>query len=90
MGDRSGNEVVQLYVRPLAAPVVRPDRELKGFEKVSLAPGETTTVTLTLDERAFSHWDESAGTWVAAPGAYELLVGSSSRDLRQTTSWTRP
>ena len=89
-GDRTGSEVIQLYVRPLDAPVARPDRELKGFEKVTLAPGETATVDLTLDERAFAHWDESAGAWHAAPGAYELLVGSSSRTIHQTATWTRP
>ena len=51
---------------------------------------ETATVDLTLDERAFAHWDESAGAWHAAPGTYELLVGSSSRTIHRTTTWTRP
>ena len=87
-GARPGREVVQVYVRPLDAPVARPDRELKAFEKVSLAPGETTTVTLELDGRSFAHWDPDRHAWHAAAGTYEILVGSSSRTIHQSTAWT--
>ncbi len=88
-GDRTGSEVVQLYVRPVDAAAKRPDRELKGFAKVTLAPGETTTVTIDLDERAFAFWDESTHAWQAPAGIYEILVGSSSRAIHQSTTWTR-
>jgi sulfate permease, SulP family len=62
-GSRPGREVVQVYVRPVDAPVARPDRELKGFDKVALEPGETTTVTVALDWRSFA-----SGTWTVMPG----------------------
>jgi beta-glucosidase len=89
-GARAGREVVQLYVRPLNAPVTRPDRELKAFAKVALGPGESTTVTLTLDGRSFAHWDTDRRAWWAAPGPYEILVGSSSRAIHQRAAWTVP
>lgn len=89
-GDRPGDEVVQLYVRPLDSPVARPDRELKAFAKITLDPGETTTVSLELDERSFAHWDAGRRSWHAAPGPYELLVGSSSRAVHRTAAWTLP
>jgi beta-glucosidase len=87
-GDRAGSEVVQVYVRHVDADVDRPDRELKGFEKVSLAPGETMTVTVPLDERAFAHWDPAAHDWRVPPATYEILVGSSSRSIHRTATWS--
>jgi beta-glucosidase len=86
--DRPGREVVQVYVRAVDAPVVRPDRELEAFEKVALDPGETTTVTVALDRRAFAYWDTERQGWHVAPGSYEILVGSSSRSIHQTAAWT--
>jgi beta-glucosidase len=80
-GDRPGSEVVQVYVRAVDAPVYRPDRELRAFEKVRLAPGETRTVTCTLGPRAFAHWDCGSGAWQVAGGRYEVLVGTSSRAI---------
>ncbi len=79
-GPRAGAEVVQVYV---AAPpdAGEPPRQLKGFAKVKLRPGETRQVTIMLDRRAFSIWDSSAGHWVLAPGQHQILVGMSSRDL---------
>ncbi len=88
-GERAGSEVVQVYVRHLDAPVDRPDRELKGFEKVTLDPGESTTVTITLDERAFAFWDTEAHDWNAPAGTYEILVGSSSRAIHQSAQLVR-
>ena len=85
-GEREGAEVVQAYVRPLKPPVVRPEKELKAFARVSLKPGETQTVTLTLGPRAFAYYDPDAKGWRVAKGRYELLVGSSSRDIRLTGS----
>jgi len=81
-GQRAGQEVAQLYVRDVAARLARPLKELKGFAKVSLAPGETTTVNLSLGQEALAYWDDSRQAWVAEAGAFEVLVGSSSQDIR--------
>ena len=77
-GSVAGAEVAQLYVSDPSAKVVRPERELKGFEKVSLAPGETRRITLNLDARAFSYWDETAHKWTIDPGKFVIRVGDSS------------
>jgi len=79
-GKCDGAEVAQLYVSDPSAKVKRPERELKGFEKVRLAAGETKHVTLTLDARAFSYWSESAHKWVIDPGKFVILVGDSSEN----------
>ncbi|HWQ15760.1 MAG TPA: glycoside hydrolase family 3 C-terminal domain-containing protein [Roseiflexaceae bacterium] len=81
-GARAGQEVVQLYVRDVAARVARPEKELKGFAKVALAPGETRTVTLRLGREALAYWDDARHAWVAEAGEFELLLGSSSQDIR--------
>lgn len=81
-GKRLGDEVAQLYVRPLNSKVARPVRELKGFGRVSLQPGQKAVVSFPLDARAFSYWDTKTHTWRADPGSYAIEVGSSSRDLR--------
>jgi beta-glucosidase len=81
-GRRAGQEIVQLYVRDLAARLSRPEKELKGFAKVALAPGQTTTVTLALDRTALAYWDDAKHAWVAEAGAFEALVGGSSQDIR--------
>lgn len=79
-GKVAGAEVAQLYVSDPSAKVDRPERELKGFEKVQLAPGETKHVTLELDARAFSYWDESAHKWTIDPGNFVIRVGDSSEN----------
>jgi beta-glucosidase len=79
-GSVEGAEVAQLYVSDPSAKVDRPERELKGFEKVRLAPGETKHVTLELDARAFSYWDEAAHKWTIDPGKFVLRVGDSSEN----------
>jgi beta-glucosidase len=79
---RPGREVVQLYVGDLAASVRRPPRELRGFARLDLAPGEARTVRFVLGPRDFSFWDPALPGWAAEPGAFELAVGRSSRDLR--------
>jgi beta-glucosidase len=84
VGDRPGREVVQLYVRDVDATVARPEQELKQFAKVGLAPGETRTVRLELDARAFSFWDGARHGWVLEPGEFEVRVGSSSRNIHMT------
>jgi beta-glucosidase len=82
-GGRRGSEVVQLYVRDVEASVPRAPRELKGFAKVSLDPGESSSVELSLDERSFAFWDVAAHEWVVEPGTFEIAIGRSSRDIRQ-------
>jgi beta-glucosidase len=81
-GPRAGEEVVQLYVHDVVSSVFKAQKELKAFRKVGLQPGETATVTLTLDRRAFAYYDVSAHAWTVEPGDYNLLVGASCRDIR--------
>lgn len=82
-GDRAGQEVVQLYLADLDSRLVRPDKELRAFEKIALSPGEATRVTFRLDERALSYFDPEARSWVAEPGEFEVRVGASASDIRQ-------
>lgn len=88
VGDRAGATVVQLYVRDRMASVDRPPKELKAFEKVRLDPGEATTVTLELDQEAFSFYSESKDKWVIEPGKFDLLIGRSSREIERTRTVT--
>jgi beta-glucosidase len=81
-GSRAGSEIVQVYVRDVAAKLHRPVKELKGFAKVALEAGETKAVTITLTERAFSYYDPAYGRWLAEAGEFEILVGASSADIR--------
>jgi beta-glucosidase len=85
-GTRAGAEVVQLYVHPVAPPVARPTKELKGFKKVTLAPGESKRVEILLDERSFSYYDPAKKGWFVAPGDYEIQVGNSSRNVLLRTT----
>ena len=80
-GDRAGKAVAQLYVAPPKADLIRPVKELKGFAKVELAPGEAKDVTFTLDKRSFAYWNEAIHDWHVISGDYAILVGASSRDL---------
>jgi beta-glucosidase len=86
-GARAGAEVAQLYVGfpPWAG---EPPRQLKGFAKVQLEPGASAKVTFDLDARAFSYWSEAEGAWVVPAGPFQLMVGSSSRDIRVATTYT--
>jgi beta-glucosidase len=77
-GDRKGSEVAQLYVSDTHASVLRPVKELKGFAKVELMPGEEREVRLLLDERAFAYYDTKKQQWTVDPGEFVILVGSSS------------
>jgi beta-glucosidase len=82
-GKRAGAEVAQLYIdKPSSSALPEPPKELVGFEKVELQPGQTRHVRLTLDARSFSHWDTATHAWAIAPGEYSVMAGSSSRDLR--------
>lgn len=81
-GTVEGKEVVQLYVSDKTGFVPRPEKELKGFRKVSLKPGESVRVEFTLDKRSFAYYDTALGDWYAPSGTYEIQVGSSSRDIK--------
>lgn len=85
-GKVRGKEIVQLYVRDNTGACRRPDKELKGFEKISLEPGETKTVTMTLDHRSFAWYHTDLKDWYAASGKYDILIGASSRDIRLSES----
>ena len=84
-GSRAGAQVVQLYVRDVDSTLARPEKELKAFAKVQLDPGESTTVTLSLDRGAFAVWDVASGGWRVEAGEFELLVGTSSADIASRT-----
>lgn len=80
-GDRAGKEVVQLYVKDQTNTAIRPEKELKGFYKVALEAGETKTVSMKLDERSFSYYNETIKDWYAASGTYTISIGRSSREI---------
>jgi beta-glucosidase len=81
-GQRAGAEVVQLYVHDGHSKIDRPLRELKGFRRVELKPGETKTVQFSLGRAALSYWSPEKKDWVAEPGTFEIQVGASSRNIR--------
>lgn len=85
-GARPGEEVVQFYVADAKSSLPRPSKELKGFEKVELLPGETKTVTVTFDARSWAFYDDSKSRWIVEPGTFQILVGASSRDIRSRTT----
>lgn len=85
-GEVAGDEVVQVYVCDVEASVFRPEKELKGFTRVSLQPGEEKMVTIDLDRRAFAFFDVACKDWVVEAGDFEILVGASSRDIRLRTT----
>lgn len=88
-GKRAGAEVVELYMSPgKKGSVDRPMRELKGFSKVSLDPGQTSTVTFALDTSTFAYYDVDGKQWRSDPGRYGIEIGTSSRDIRQSTAVT--
>lgn len=80
-GSRTGKAVIQLYVGDQKSTVLRPVRELKGFEKVELQPGESRDVAFTLDKRAFAYWNAAIHDWHVETGAFTIEVGQSSRDI---------
>jgi beta-glucosidase len=87
-GKRPGKEAVQVYVRDLRSMLVRPEKELKYFTKIELAPGESKTVSLHLDREAFWYYNPAKDGWVVEAGEFEILIGASSRDIRLRTAAT--
>lgn len=86
-GDRAGAEVVQLYIGDEESSLPRPVKELKGFEKVSLNPGETQTVTFEITPDMLQYYDDTKGAWVCEPGAFTAYVGVASDDIRGTAGF---
>lgn len=81
-GNREGQEVVQLYISDKKSSLPRPVKELKGFKKVKLAPGEETEVSFTIDKEALSFFDDAKHAWVAEPGKFEAIVAASAADIK--------
>ncbi|WP_419891036.1 beta-glucosidase family protein [Paenibacillus xylanexedens] len=84
-GDRAGKEIVQLYVSDVESTVIRPVRELKGFAKVALEPGESKVVSFTLNKRSFAYYNVDMKDWHVETGEFDIQVGSSSRDIHVHT-----
>lgn len=84
-GSREGAEVVQIYVHDDSSSVTRPDKELKAFKKVFLQPGESKEIEFNLNEEAFRFFDEHSRKWIVEPGAFTILAGNSSRNIKLTT-----
>lgn len=80
-GSAAGQEVVQLYVNDIQSSVIRPEKELKGFEKVNLQPGEEKTVTFLLNKRAFAYYNVDLADWHVETGDFTILIGKSSADI---------
>ncbi|GCE31067.1 beta-glucosidase [Dictyobacter alpinus] len=87
-GERTGKEVVQLYVRDIKSSLHRPEKELKAFAKVQLEPGETKPVTFTLGRDALAYYDDLTHQWIAEAGDFEILVGSSAQDIHARATFT--
>jgi beta-glucosidase len=90
IGSVAGGEVAQVYLGMPSDAVRQPPTQLKTFGKVFLQPGETAFMGFALNARALSYWDVTSHTWQIAPGAYQVMVGSSSRDIRQQAQITFP
>ena len=82
VGKTQGQEVVQCYVRDVESRLERPIKELKAFYKLNLLPGESKTVNLSLDNTSFSFFDDQINKWIVEPGKFEIMIGSSSKDIR--------
>jgi beta-glucosidase len=87
-GTRAGADVAQIYVAEARPKVPRPAKELRGFARINLKPGETKTATVILDGRAFSYYDADAKSWHADPGEFQILLGRSSQDIQLHSSLT--
>lgn len=88
IGDLPGKEIVQLYVHDHEAELARPEKELKGFAKVALQPGETKTITIPLDFRSFAYYHPKHQQWITESGEFDLLIGASSADIHLTETVT--
>ena len=87
-GDVAGKEIVQVYVHDHEAMLVRPEKELKSFAKVKLQPGETRTISIPLDFRAFAYYHPAYKQWITEDGEFDLLIAASATDIRHTLTVT--
>jgi beta-glucosidase len=85
-GKRAGDEVAQLYTREIHPSVVRAGKELRGFQRVTLQPGEKKTLTFTVPAEKLAFYDEKQHAFVVEPGKYEIQIGVSSADIRERAS----
>ena len=81
-GEREGSEVAQLYIKDVKSSLPRPEKELKKFKRVTLKPGETKEVEFTINKKALSYYDPAKHGWIAEPGEFQVMIGSSSRDIK--------
>ena len=86
IGSVEGEEIGQVYIRPINPKVFKANKELKGFTKIKLQPGESRKVSVELDDHAFSYYNVSVGRWVIEPGDYEIQVAASIQDVRLSTT----
>jgi beta-glucosidase len=86
IGNVAGAETAQLYIHDFESSVPRPTKELKGFKKVFLNPGESKTAEIKLQEKDFSFWDPAKKDWFAEPGEFTIMTGAASNDIRQTAT----
>ena len=86
IGDRPGTDTIQIYSRDVQSSIVRPPKELVGFEKVFLKPNERKTVSIQVRLRDLAFYDVASHDWKVEPGEFELKIGRSSRDIKMTTS----
>ena len=82
VGSREGQEVVQMYISDKKSSLPRPVKELKGFRKIKLAPGESKEVVFTIDKEALSFFDDAQHAWVAEPGKFEAIIAASAADIK--------
>jgi len=83
-GDVAGKEIVQVYIKDMKSKLIRPPKELKGFAKISLEPGEQKTIDFKFDQRAFSYYHPSYRQWITEDGEFEILIGASAEDIKYT------
>jgi beta-glucosidase len=86
-GKVAGKETVQLYVNDEISSLSRPVKELKGFKKISLQPGEEKTVSFTLTKEDLSYYDDKKNTWIAEPGKFKIMIGASATDIKGTVDF---
>jgi beta-glucosidase len=87
-GPMAGKEIVQVYIHDRASDLVRPEKELKGFAKVALRPGETKSVAIELDFRAFAYYHPQYRQWITEDGEFDILIAASATDIRHTLAVT--
>ena len=81
-GSREGQEVVQLYIADKKSSLPRPLKELKGFKKIKLTPGESKEVSFVIDKEALSFFDDTKHAWIAEPGKFEAIIAASAADVK--------